>query len=687
MRARILMIGLTACLAAVAACAKGQSAGQQVSRVTAGGPGAIVQLAHSTYALTEWKFQPGDDLAYARPDYDDAGWKAINLEGHRNMHDPYFSADSYVPGWTALGFPNLTGYAWYRTSVKIAGNNTDLWLEMPPNFDDAYQLYVNGKLIGGFGKFTPKHVRRFYSRATRFHLPMADANGEMVLALRFYMSVDTPQWSFRAGGLHSAPVIGMERTIALLQLRNNNVNLHTFLSFLLLGLVLLIAGIVSLWLYLMDRSERAYLWLTAAFLMGAMLSIVQFLGSSTYLFPITPLLLFEDVFGFALLPLFWLLFWVHWFRLRAQRLVTRVAWSLALVELCVFACLRQPVLGTVVPPEWAHGIWLCSVILRIAFALLLVGVTVGGIRQDRAEGWIALPAIILFGITLFAMDMEVLGIPVEYFPLGIHVGILAIAYFVLALVVLGLVMRRFLRSQVHQQELVHEMEQAQAVQSLLVPEQIPQTPGYRVEGTYLPASQVGGDFYQVLPVSADGVIVVLGDVSGKGLQAAMVVSMAVGAVRAIVKETIEPAEILERLNRELTGNLKSGFVTCVCARVDTDGTVTVSNAGHLPPWVNGNEMTMEGALPLGMLAGAKYDAERFHLNDGDTLTMMSDGIVEARREKDGQLYGFDRLAALLARQPSAREIAHEAQCFGQEDDISVLSITRMVVASAVAVSI
>ena len=210
-------------------------------------------------------------------------------------------------------------------------------------------------------------------------------------------------------------------------------------------------------------------------------------------------------------------------------------------------------------------------------------------------------------------------------------------------------------------------------------------PGYRVEGTYLPASQVGGDFYQVLPVEENGLIVVLGDVSGKGLQAAMVVSMAVGALRAIVKETTQPTEILERLNRELTGNLKSGFVTCICARVDDDGAVTVANAGHLPPWVNGNEIATPGALPLGMLAGAQYDAEHFRLNDGDTLTLMSDGIVEARREKDGELYGFDRVAQLLATQPTAQEIANEAQRFGQEDDISVLSITRIAVAAAVSV--
>jgi len=108
--------------------------------------------------------------------------------------------------------------------------------------------------------------------------------------------------------------------------------------------------------------------------------------------------------------------------------------------------------------------------------------------------------------------------------------------------------------------------------------------------------------------------------------------------------------------------------------------VTVANAGHLPPWVNGREVAMDGALPLGMLALAEYEAQGVHLDDGDTLVLMSDGVVEARSAKNGELYGFDRLAALLTTRPTAEEIAKAAQNFGQEDDISVLEISRVRVA-------
>jgi serine phosphatase RsbU (regulator of sigma subunit) len=280
--------------------------------------------------------------------------------------------------------------------------------------------------------------------------------------------------------------------------------------------------------------------------------------------------------------------------------------------------------------------------------------------------------------TLFNEDLEVLGVPVNYFPLGIRLSIGDICFVALILMVLGLAIRRFLQSKARQREMTADLEQAQEVQHLLVPDDLPQMPGYRVEGTNLPASQVGGDFYQVIPSANGGLIVLLGDVSGKGLRAAMVVSLAVGALRAIVKETSKPAEILTRLNRELAGNLRSGFVTCVCTHLQSSGMMTIANAGHLAPWVNSEEIATPGMLPLGvMAAGVEYTEETFQLKIGDRVTLLSDGVVESRCERDGALFGFDRLQLLLAENPSADSIAREAQRFGQEDDISVVSIRRM----------
>jgi hypothetical protein len=628
-------------------------------------------------SLPDWRFRPGDDPGYARPEYDDSQWSAVSLAASEASHDPYFSSNSYVPGWTTRGFPSLSGYSWYRTHLKIAGTDTNLWLEMPSDVDDAYQVYANGQLIGSMGDLSTRHVKAFYSRAQKFQLPAPDQSGDIVLAVRFFMEPDTVLWNFGAGGMHGAPIVGLDPSMALLHERNTDGTLHTSISYLALGVIALIACIAAAFIYWRDRSERAYLWLTVALAIESALYLVSFLAAETYLISLTSFAVLNELLGSALGPLFWLLFWTYWFGLRNWRPLVRIASSVATLELLIVFSLHEPLLGTLVPLAWMHVLWRLFTFLRFAFAFLLVGMTIGGIRRNRTEGWITVPAVVLLGITLFSEDLEVLGVPISYFPFGIRLSIEDICLFALILMVLGLAVRRFLQSKARQREMTNDLQQAQEVQLLLIPEQVPQVPGYRLEGTYLPASQVGGDFYQVMPLEGGDLVVLLGDVSGKGLRAAMVVSMMVGAARAIVKETRDPAEILTRLNRELAGHLKSGFATCICIKADRTGAVTVANAGHLPPWINSGEVAMAGTLPLGIMAETQYIAQDLQLRDGDTLMLLSDGVVEARREKDGTLFGFSRLGELFATNPSAESIAREAQRFGQEDDISVLSIRRL----------
>ncbi len=645
-------------------------------------PATQITLGRSMVALTEWKFQPGDNPDYAQPAYDDSAWKLMSIEPRANYHDPYFSSDLYIPGWTARGYPNLTGYAWYRTRFKVMGGNKNLWLEMPPDVDDVYQVYANGQLVGSMGKFTANHVTAFYSHPEEFHLPTADTNGDVVLALRFYMQPESVLWNFGAGGMHAPPVIGLPDTVALLQQRNQDVILHTDLSYLLLGLLALIAGIAAFWIYRMDRSEQAYFWLALAFAMEAVVSISNFIASTTYWESYAANVLINDLIGSALGPLFWLLFWAYWFRLRAIRMVGRIGWTLVLLEVLTFSCLLQPVMGTLIPLGWTHDLWLLSTIWTFVFAVLLVAVTVGGIRQDRAEGWTALPAVVLLGITLFSTDLEVIGVPVSYFPFGIRLGIGDVSLFVLILVVLGLVVRRFLRSQMRQQEMAQDVKHAWEVQQVLIPAELPHVPGLTIESEYRPAREVGGDFFQIIPHATDGsVLIVVGDVTGKGLQAGMLVALIVGAIRERVETSFDPLAMLQSLNRRLMGR-GHAHATCLALRIAADGSATLANAGHLPPYLNGKELPMEGALPLGMVESAQFSVMHFQLAPADTLMLMSDGVAEAQDEQ-GHLFGFERVSNLLQRPISAAEVAAVAQNFGQEDDISVLSVTRTATMKAV----
>lgn len=223
----------------------------------------------------------------------------------------------------------------------------------------------------------------------------------------------------------------------------------------------------------------------------------------------------------------------------------------------------------------------------------------------------------------------------------------------------------------HQLRAETELEAARAVQQLLIPDEIPSVPGFKIESVYRPAGQVGGDFFQILPMTDGGVLIVIGDVSGKGMPAAMTVSLLVGTFRTLAHYTQGPSDILAAMNCRMLARSHGGFTTCLVLRADADGAVTAANAGHIAPYVAGKEFPLENGLPLGLSAGASYLESTFHLSPGQQVTLITDGVVEAR-DKTGALFGFDRTAS-LSLQP-AEAIARAAQTYGQEDDITALTL-------------
>jgi serine phosphatase RsbU (regulator of sigma subunit) len=196
-----------------------------------------------------------------------------------------------------------------------------------------------------------------------------------------------------------------------------------------------------------------------------------------------------------------------------------------------------------------------------------------------------------------------------------------------------------------------------------------------VDSVYDPANEVGGDFYHLQVVGDDGLLVVIGDVAGKGLKAAMNVSMLMGALRKTTDRS--PAKILQSLNRVLAGS--DSFTTCQAALFRANGELTIANAGHIPPYLNSQEVALPGGLPLGVLPEINYDEVRLYLHPGDRLLLVSDGVVEARNPS-GELFGFDRVHNLSSQ--SAFYVAEAAKEFGQEDDITVLTVRRLALVEA-----
>jgi serine phosphatase RsbU (regulator of sigma subunit) len=234
----------------------------------------------------------------------------------------------------------------------------------------------------------------------------------------------------------------------------------------------------------------------------------------------------------------------------------------------------------------------------------------------------------------------------------------------------------YMKDESHRQtKLEQEIRNAQELQQVLVPEALPELPGFALTSSYRPAQEVGGDFFQVVPLATGGAMVVLGDVSGKGLPAAMTVALVIGTVRTLAEFTTSPAEMLEGLNRRLIGRLHGGFATCIAMRLLPDGNGAIACAGHPSPYLNGREIALPGALPLG-ISDAKYEEISVQLKPADHLALYTDGLLEARNDK-GDLYGFDRLQSQFERGLTAGVASDEAVDFGQEDDITVLTLTRL----------
>jgi phosphoserine phosphatase RsbU/P len=322
---------------------------------------------------------------------------------------------------------------------------------------------------------------------------------------------------------------------------------------------------------------------------------------------------------------------------------------------------------------WILG-WLIFIFATLIFAT---------VRRNFEAGLLLIPLVLTIvgiiepiltgGMADFGGGSYKSPLTLQAGPIPIHFA--AIADFAGLLSIILIIFVRFLRIHHEQERASGELAAARSVQELMIPREKISTPGFEVDSVYNPATEVGGDFFHIESTEDGGLLVVIGDVAGKGLQAAMNVSMLMGALRRASDK--RPAKILESLNRVLLGS--ESFTTCQAAWFGPDGELVLSNAGHLPPYLNTQEVKLPGGLPLGVVSDVSYDEVRLYLHPGDRMLLMSDGVVEARHAS-GELFGFDRVHNLSNQ--SAFYIADAAKEFGQEDDITVLTIRRLAEAMA-----
>ena len=235
----------------------------------------------------------------------------------------------------------------------------------------------------------------------------------------------------------------------------------------------------------------------------------------------------------------------------------------------------------------------------------------------------------------------------------------------------------------------HELQVARRIQQASLPKEVPELEGWEITPYYQPAREVGGDFYDFFELQDGWVGVVVGDATGKGVPAALVMASTRSMLRALAQASNSPAEVLRRVNDALVTDIPTNmFVTCFYAILDPESaTLSYANAGHDLPYLhrNGNaeELRARG-MPLGLMPGMGYEEKEITLEAGEATLFYSDGLVEAH-DPEGEMFGFPRLSALVAEHGKENSLeetlleelyAFVGEGWEQEDDITLLTLRR-----------
>ncbi len=606
---------------------------------------------------TPWLFYQGDGPGFALPGFDDSAWKSI---------DPRHSKFKHL-------FVNLNE-AWYRVHVHLAPGTHALGLTVA-EFGGSYRVFVNGVEIGGHGTMAGRGDF-LLARSATFAIPDSALAPDTVIAIHALVGrVDRATFTLDDGlSSGSAVYLGPANVLYRDQQTYFARGLTENISTLTLWAVLLA---LSLGLTFLIPRTPVYP-LLAVFAGGHLSGTLLADWASFHYYPNTHWLMLVS-------SLLWLvsdLALLEFLRRLASR--RRNKWLIGFAVLYLLAVVSLGLAAGGLVSFALYASLLRTV--HIAFRVVLIVLSVIAMRKRQQDAYVLMAALGLYCVSWCVWWL--LGHVVFFWaPLNLlaeafttHILPATLADLGIVVAFLGVVLVRTLRIVRERAAIANEIEAARTMQQLLLGQANQTTPGFQVDSVYLPAGEVGGDFFLVSPCAEEGaepsLTVIVGDVSGKGMRAAMRVSMILGVLRR--EPSREPAAMLRGLNQALADEGDTGFTTACCVRVSPDGRYTVANAGHLAPYVAGVELGTPPALPLGLVpleAGETYPLLAGQLLPGQRLVLLSDGVPEARTAK-GELYGFERLGPLTLR--PAGEIAATAQRFGQDDDITVLTIACLV---------
>jgi serine phosphatase RsbU (regulator of sigma subunit)/predicted ester cyclase len=250
--------------------------------------------------------------------------------------------------------------------------------------------------------------------------------------------------------------------------------------------------------------------------------------------------------------------------------------------------------------------------------------------------------------------------------------------------------QRLEQERIERERIEQELQVARRIQHASLPKEVPEIEGWQISPFYQPAREVGGDFYDFFELEDGRLGIVVGDATGHGVPAALVMASARSMLRAVAQASDSPGEALRRVNDPLATDIPPNmFVTCFYAILEPkSGSLTYANAGHDLPYLHRNggveELRARG-MPLGLMPGMGYEEKQTILEAGEATLFYSDGLVEAHNPK-GEMFGFPRLRALIAEHGAEESSLGEflleelyafvGEGWEQEDDITLLTLKR-----------
>jgi serine phosphatase RsbU (regulator of sigma subunit) len=602
-----------------------------------------------------WKIMRGDNPDWASPRFDDGKWPAVNLPSRSLLPSDTAHLAASFPAGERDG---NKGFAWYRKSITLVSVPERRLLLQASDIMNADRVFINGSPIGSTGRFPPD-FRSGWSCFRSYEIPPGLlVAGDNIIAIRVYF--DAEAWI-----LGPLRIIDREHGAGT-KLLQDFLQIHSrqMLSFTLIGL-----AVFFLFIFIRRRKERLYLYFALCCLSLSIAIGLSFIENvygdlsfhSNLVMKITQA-------GLLLFPPFLALFYRSYCNMHvgaariSAYLALPVAGSILVIlsgERSVIMYWRNIFLLTI--PPYMIDIFYLSV-------LQLVRRNKSGLLMFLG----LLPTIVLGALDILAFSFGVVdsgtalflyGIPILLFIIALHL----VNRFVTSLnqmEKLNRALRDSLIESMRLASLEKELDIARQIQVSSLPSGLPDAPFFDIAVKYVPTEKIGGDYYHFHAPGNGRLGVLVSDVSGHGVPAALISSMVKILSDMLAHHFEHPHRLLAEMSRNLTGSIEKHFLTCCCAFIDhSAGVLHFARAGHLPALIikAGSEEMIE-LMPRGRAIGwsgvADFELAELPVRPGDRIILYTDGAIEALNKK-GEMFGEESFKAIIrgGRGLTARELA------------------------------